>query len=92
MPATKAKLGINSLLPSGRQMFSHYLKSRASSHVAVTWEDKCHNYEHPPFLLFPPAFIDEHGAIWYGISLWLVWVSSSGYVLSRYLAHPQPTC
>ena len=37
------------------------------------------------------AFIAEHDVIWYGISLWSLWVSCPGYVPSQDLAHPQPT-
>lgn len=37
------------------------------------------------------AFIAGHDIIWYGISLWSVWVSCPGFVLSQPLAHFQPT-
>lgn len=30
-------------------MFSHITESRASFHLTVTWEDKCHNHKHAPF-------------------------------------------
>ena len=33
----------------------------------------------------------ERDVIWYGISLWSVWVSCPGSVPSQDLAHPQPT-
>ncbi|KAF1507314.1 Collagen type IV alpha-3-binding protein, partial [Megadyptes antipodes antipodes] len=36
----KAKQGIHSLLPIGRQVFSHLQESRAPSCIRVTWEDK----------------------------------------------------
>jgi len=53
-------LGIYSLLPIGRQVFSHLQKSRVESCVAVSWEDKFHDPEFPSFL-FPSAFIADHG-------------------------------
>jgi len=40
---SKAKQGIHSLPPIGRQMFIHSQENRAPSHVTVTWEDKCHH-------------------------------------------------
>jgi len=43
---------MHSLLPIGRQVFSHLQQSRAPSHVAVAWEDKWRHSEHPP----PPSF------------------------------------
>lgn len=60
----------NSLLPIGRQTFSHFQESRASSCVIVTCEDKCYNPKCPVFLLLPPAFIAERNAMCHGISLW----------------------
>jgi len=35
---------INLLLPTGRQIFSHFLESTASAQVMVAWEDKHHNH------------------------------------------------
>ncbi|KAK4811772.1 hypothetical protein QYF61_005340 [Mycteria americana] len=32
----------------------------------------------------------ENYVIWYGISLWSVWVTCPDYVPSQDLAHPQP--
>ena len=57
MHASKAKQGINSCLPMGRQVFRHLQESRAPSCVTVAWEDKCHNDRCPPFLLLPPVYI-----------------------------------
>jgi len=37
---SKAKQGICSLLPIGRQVCSHLPESRALSRVTVTWENK----------------------------------------------------
>lgn len=45
-----------SLPPIRRQMFSCFLLNKASVHVAVIWEGKCHNHEHPPFLLLSFSF------------------------------------
>jgi len=53
MYTSKVKEGINSLLPTGRQVFSHLQQSRAPSHATVTWEDKCHHSEHPCLRSFP---------------------------------------
>ena len=50
---SKAKQGIHSPLPIGRQVFSHLQEGWAPLHVTVTWEDKRHLSEHPPFLLLP---------------------------------------
>lgn len=47
---TKQIKCVYSLLSTGRKVFSHFLESRASACLAVTWEDKCHNHEHPFFL------------------------------------------
>jgi len=66
---SKAKQGIHSLLPISRQVFSHLQESRAPSHRTVTWEDKCHNSECPPFSLLPPTLYAEHDVIWHGLSL-----------------------
>ena len=49
--SNKAKQGIHSLLPSGRQLFSDLQESRAPSHVIVVWEDRHCNSELSPFLL-----------------------------------------
>jgi len=48
---SKAKRGINSLLPISRQISSCFLESRAGTCMAVAWEDKHHNHECPLFLL-----------------------------------------
>jgi len=85
---SKAKQGIDSLLPISREVFSHFLESNASTCTAVTWEDKHHSSECPLFILLPSAFIAEHDAIWYGISLWSVGVSCLGYVLSASCTSP----
>ena len=44
------------MLPIGGQVF-RLQESRAPSRLTVTWEDKCHNAEHPPFLLLPPVLL-----------------------------------
>ena len=87
----EAKRGNYSLLPIGRQISSHLLRSRASVQVVVPSEDKLHNHKCPPSSSFPPPFIAKHDVIWSGISLWSVWVSCPGCVPSQSLAHPQPT-
>ena len=51
---SKANQGIHSLLPIGRQVFSHLQESKATSRVMVTWEDKRHHSECPlPSSFFP---------------------------------------
>ena len=40
----------------------------------------------------PPSFIVQHDVIWYGISLWPVWVSCLCCVPSQLLVPPQPPC
>jgi len=87
---SKAKQGINSLLPIARQVFSHPQESRAPSRVTATWEDKHHHSECSPFLLFAPAFIAEQDVIWYGTSPWSVEVSYPGCVPSQPFVQSQP--
>lgn len=53
-----AKQGIHSVLPIGRQVFSHLQQSRVPSHMTVTWENKCHHSKHPPLPPPSPYFID----------------------------------
>lgn len=53
--ACKAKSGIRSLLPMGRQVSSHFQESGAASCVTVTWEDKRRNSKRPPFLPLSPS-------------------------------------
>jgi len=71
-------------------MFSYFLGSRASVHVAVHLEDECLNNESPTtsFLL---AFVAKRGVIGQGRSLWSVWVNCPGYIPSQPLAHPKLT-
>ena len=57
MHVSKAKQRINSLLPIGRQVFSHLQESRAPSRVTVTWEDKHHHSERPPIPSSSPSFL-----------------------------------
>lgn len=49
MSTNKVKQGIHSLLPAGRQVFSHH--PRTLSQVTVTWEDKCHHAKWFPIAL-----------------------------------------
>jgi len=44
---SEANQGIHSLLPIGRQVFSHLQESQAPSRVMVTWEDKRRHSECP---------------------------------------------
>ena len=71
--ASKAKQGIHSPLPMGRQVFSHPQESRAPSHIMVTWEDKCHNARCPPFLPSSPSLYTQHD-----IMVWNIPLASSG--------------
>ena len=91
MHASKAKQGIHSLLPIGRQAFSRLQESRAPSCITVTWEDKHHHSKRPPFLLLPSAFYAEHDVIGYGISLWSVGLSCPSCVPSQLFLHAQST-
>lgn len=61
---SKAKQGIHSRLPMGRQVFSHSQEIRALSHAMVTWEKKHQHSESPPHSSSPALY-----AIWYGILL-----------------------
>ena len=78
---SKAKQGIHSPLPMGRQVLSHLQESRASSRAKVTWEENRHHGRHPPFLLLSPAFIAS-------AECHMVWDIAS--VPSQLLAHLQP--
>ena len=40
----------------------------------------------------PPSLYTGHDVIWYGISLWPVWVSCPGGVPSQLLVPLQPSC
>lgn len=79
----------------GKQIYCLFPISRqcpATSWEAVALEDKCHN-KCPFSLPLPLLFFGIcgcAGVIWYGISLWIVWVSCPDCVLSQDLAHPQP--
>lgn len=70
MHTSKAKQGIHSPLPMGRQVLIHPEESSAPSHVTVTWEDKCQHSDYPPC---PPSsahyIYTEHDVIWFGKSL-----------------------
>jgi len=43
---------------------------------------------HPLSSFSTPALVAEHYVMWYGISLWLIWVSCPGHFLSQLLAIP----
>lgn len=71
----------------GREVFSHLQRSRAPSHICVTWKHKwCHSI-HAPRSLYP-----EHDATWSGISLCSVCVTCPGSVPSQPPMHPQIPC
>lgn len=42
--------------PSAGRCLDTFLESRASACAMVTWEDKCHNHKHSPFLLSPSFY------------------------------------
>ena len=69
---SKAKPGIHSPLPMGRQVFSHLQESRAPSRVMGSWEDKHHNSKHPSLPSSSPSFI---GWAWRHIAWNIPWVS-----------------
>lgn len=54
--AGKAKRGIHSLLPIGKQIFSHFLEKRASAHVVVAWETNAITTNIFPFLFLSLSF------------------------------------
>ncbi|NXQ11134.1 DIA1 protein, partial [Peucedramus taeniatus] len=87
---SKAKQGIHSAIPMGRQVLSHCQDSRAPSYGMVTWEDKrCHS-GCVSFLLLPPASHADHDAIWNRIFLGSAGVSCPDCVPSQLLVHPIP--
>ena len=54
---SKSKQGMYSLLPIGRQVFSHSQESRAPSHVTVTLEDKTASLRIFPLPSSSPSFL-----------------------------------
>lgn len=57
----------------------------------ITWEEKCHHSEHPPFLFPSLAFIDERTMMWSGISVCLLGIVCPNRVPSQILVHVQST-
>lgn len=64
---SKAKQGVHSWLPMGKQVFSHSQEIRAPSHTVVTWEKKHQHSECPPSPFSFPSFICH--MVW-NIALW----------------------
>ena len=91
MHTSKAKQGIHSLLPMGRQVFCCLQESRAPSRAMVTWEDKCHHLNVLPLPSSSPALYAEHDVIQCGMSLWSVGVSCPRGGPSSLLV-PPPAC
>ena len=87
---SKAKQGIHSLLPVGRQVFSHLQESRAPSLLMATWETNAITPNILPFLLLHSALYAEHDVLWSGISLGSVGDSCPSCVPSQLLVPPQP--
>lgn len=56
--ASKEKQEFKSVLPKGRQVFSHLQESRAPLHVMVTWDEK-HHHLNVRFLKFSSLFCKE---------------------------------
>lgn len=80
MHPSKAKQGVDSLFPMGRQVFGHLQESRVPSCVMVIWENKhCHS-KGPPS---PPLLYTGHDATWSGISPWSAGVTCPGSVSSH---------
>lgn len=72
--------------------FTHYFPSAGrcsatSRKSAVSWEDRKHHSKLHSSVL-NTGFVAGHNVIWYGISLWPVWVSCRGCVSSHLLVHP----
>lgn len=61
MSTSRAKHRINSLLPTGRQVFSHLQESRAPPHVMATQEEKHHHSKCAPLPASSPSLYGEHG-------------------------------
>lgn len=74
---------ITSVLPMGREMFSHFQESRIPSHLMVTWDNKHHHFKLSPFFLPPPTLSTDHHALWSGISLWSLSVTCPGCIFSQ---------
>lgn len=88
--ASKAKQRITSLLPMGRQVFSHLQAIRAPSCRMVTLEGKSYHSECPAFLLLPWALYADHDPIWCD-PLGSVEVSCPGCLPFWLLMYPQLT-
>ena len=75
----------------GRQVFSHLQESRAPSYIKVTWEDKHNNARCPSLPSSSLSLYTQHDVIWYGMSLWLAWVTCPGCVPSQFPVPLQPS-
>ena len=59
------------------------------AHVMVSWEDECYHPDRPfPSSSFCPVHITGHSTTWYGMSLWLDWVSHPGCIVPSCLCTP----
>lgn len=88
--ASNKNQGINSLFPTGRQVFSHLQESKVPSHVVLTWEEKCHNSKHHLFLFVHTDLRANYDAIIYDISLWSVEVNCASHASFLQMVQSQP--
>lgn len=87
--AYKQSKTINSLPPTGRQVFSHSQETRGPSHVMVTWVDKCHHFKCPPLPPPYPTLHTDPNVTWSAVSLCSFGVTCPGCVTSQPPRHPQ---
>lgn len=61
---SRAKQGINLLLPFGRQLFSHLHENQPSSHVRLTQKADAFTPNSPSFLFLSPSLYAEYDTSW----------------------------
>ena len=86
---SKEKQGLLSLLPMGRQVFSHAQEAGLHRVCRLLWKTNTITSDVPSLLLLPPALYAEQDPIWFGISFWSVGVGCPSCVSSKTLVHPQ---
>lgn len=84
---SEEKIRIYALLPMGRQIFSHFLKSRSSAHIIVTWNTSARTMYISASSCFPWAFLSVYDTM--GSGYWSLCLSC---VFPQFIAYTKPTC
>lgn len=84
---TCTSLEIHSLVPIGRQMFSHFQKE--GLHHLLQLLGKVNTTRNvSPSSFISPAFSAKHSLVWFGISIWPVWFAITA--VYHLLVHSRP--